>query len=640
MKMNRFRGGYAGQILYVNLTDNTIENRSLTRDFAVTYIGGRGFSSKILWDEVKPGIDPYSPENVVVIAAGALNGTPTPSASRLVTAAKSPMTGALGDANSGGYFSAEMKYAGFDAVVIIGASKEPVYLMIEDGKAELRPATHLWGLKISETSRQLKEEIGDDEIHICAIGPAGENQVRYACVVTDEESVGGRCGIGAVLGAKRLKAVVVRGTQDVGIADPKRFKTVLDDYLATIAGEAWTENLRRLGTPFLTEHRQTLGIWGAKNFQRGTIEGCEDISGEAFRHKFLVKPLGCMGCFIRCRRYSAIREGSFPFYTKGPEYETIHALGAKPYITKPEVILRAHYLCDQYGMDEQSAGSAIAMAMELYEKGLLKKEQTDGQELIFGNDDALIYFIDKIARREGFGDILAEGCKVMGERLNADYYAIHVKGLEVDAADPRKQETRALTYAVATRGACHLRGNPYIDEFIKPEEAKTYFGTESVSDVEALEGKGRMVAWSEDWVTISDLLGVCKFAWYRSRDFSMLVRRGLELATEAYTAATGIPMTPEGLYQCGERVYNVEKLFNLREGYGRAGDYPPARFFEEEMPEGPAKGAVLNRDTYDRLLDDYYESRGWDRKTGVPASVKLKELGLEADQIEDKDPLI
>jgi len=627
--MSRFRGGYAGTFLYVNLSDLTIRKRPLTREFAEKYIGGRGFSSRILLDEVKAGTDPYSPDNVVVIATGPLNGTPIPSASRLVTATKSPMTGALGDNNSGGYFAPEIKYAGYDAIVITGAAEKPVYLAIENDTVELCPAQHLWGLKIHETSQTLMQERGDEEIRVLAIGPAGENRIRYACVVTDEASVGGRCGIGAVLGAKRLKAIVVRGTRDVGIAEPTRFKKVVDDYLETIAGEAWTASLRRLGTPFLTEHRQSLGIWGAKNFQCGIVDGGEKISGEAFREKFLVKPLGCMGCFIRCRRYSAITEGEAPFYTKGPEYETIHALGAKPLITNPETILRAHYLCDEYGMDEQSAGSAIAMAMELFEKGLLTTAQTDGQELVFGNDQALLYFIDQIASRSGFGDLLAEGTRVMGERLAADYYAIHVKGLEVDAADPRKQETRALTYAVATRGACHLRGNPYIDEFIKPEEAEAYFGTAAVSDVESLEGKGKMVAWSEDWVTLSDLMGICKFAWYRSRDFSMLVRRGLDLVTEAYAATTGISLTSQDLYRCGERVYNVEKLFNLREGIGRAADYPPERFFKEKIQTGPAKGAVLNRKQYDRLLNDYYAARGWDPDTGVPTPAKLKELGLE-----------
>jgi aldehyde:ferredoxin oxidoreductase len=632
--MNRFQGGYAGQILYVNLTDGTLENRPLARAFAEKYIGGRGFSSRILLDEVLADVDPYSPQNVVVIASGALNGIPMPSASRLVTATKSPMTGGLGDSNSGGYFAPEMKYAGFDAIVIKGASKVPVYLFIKDGQAELRPAQHLWGCKVSETQQQIVAESGDEDTHVLVIGPAGENLVRYACVVTDEESVGGRCGIGAVLGSKRLKAIAVRGSRDVKIADPPRFKKVIDDYLASIAGEAWTESLRRLGTPFLTEHRQTLGIWGAKNFQSGVVEGGEKISGEVFRKKFLVKPLGCMACFIRCRRYSAITDGDHPFYTKGPEYETIHALGAKPDITQPEVILRAHHLCDEYGMDEQSAGSAIAMAMELYEKGLLTQVQTDGHELVFGNAEALLDLIDKIATRQGFGDLLAEGTRVMGEKLNADYYAIHVKGLEVDAADPRKQETRALTYCVSTRGACHLRGNPYIDEFIKPEEAQAYFGTTAVSDIDSLEGKGKMVAWSEDWVTLSDLMGICKFAWYRSRDFSMLVKRGLDMVAEAYQAVTGIPMSSQAMYRCGERVYNVEKTFNLRQGIGRTADYPPERFFKEKLPTGPAKGAVLNRGNYDRLLNDYYEARGWSPDTGIPTPEKLKELGLEPDEIQ------
>jgi aldehyde:ferredoxin oxidoreductase len=544
--MRDFGGGYAGRLLYVNLSEGTTESRPLDRAFAAKYIGGRGFSSRILLDEVKPGIDPLCPDNVVVIAAGPLNGTPTPSSGRLTVAAKSPMTGGLGDTNSGGYWAPELKFAGFDAIVLLGRSKEPVYLWVEDGRAELRPAHHLWGRKISETSTAIKEEVGDDDIHILSIGPGGENLVRYACVVTDEEGVGGRCGLGAVLGSKRLKAVAVRGSLDVRISDPKRFLEAVDAYRETIAGEVWTSSLRRLGTPNLTAHRQTLGIWGAKNFQRTTMENYEPISGETFRERFLVKPIGCMGCLVRCRRYSAIREGKFaPLYTVGPEYETIHALAAKPYVTDPEVVLYAHHLCDEYGLDEQTYGSAVAMAMELYERGLLTKEQVEGQDLVFGNAEPLLYFIDRVAHRKGFGNLLAEGTKIMGERLNANYYAIHVKGLEVDAADPRKQVTRALTYAVATRGACHLRGNPYIDEFIKPEEAEAYFGTSKVSDVESLEGKGKMIAWSEDWVTLADQMGLCKFAWYRSRSFPMLIKRGLELVRDIYVAATGLEISKE-----------------------------------------------------------------------------------------------
>jgi aldehyde:ferredoxin oxidoreductase len=628
--MSAFAGGYAGQILYVNLTDGSIQKKTLERDFARQYIGGRGFSSRILRDELTPGIDPFSPGNIIVLAAGPLNGTPTPSASRLTVAAKSPLTGALGDANSGGYWAPELKYSGFDAIVLKGVSPEPVYLWVEDGKAELRKGAHLWGLGTHPVCQRLKAEIGDEDIHVLAIGPGGENRVRYACIMTDGESAAGRCGIGAVMGSKRLKAVAVRGSRDVAIADPRRFKAALDSYLESLEGEAWTETLRRLGTPNLVAHRQKMGIWGAKNFQQGTIEGWEKISGETFREKYLRKAMGCMGCAVRCRRYSTITEGPLaPVFTKGPEYDTINGLGVKTYVLDPAVILKANYLCDEYGIDAQTTGSSIAMAMELFERGLLKKEQVDGWDLVFGNGEALLHFIGEIPFRRGFGNLLAEGTKIMGERLDARYYAIQVKGLEVDASDPRGCVTRALTYSVATRGSCHLRGFPYIDEFIKPEEAEAFFGTPAVSRLEALEGKGKMVAWSEDWVTLADLTGVCKFAWYRSRDFSMLIKRGLELMNEILVAATGLPLNPEALLRCGERVYNVEKLFNWGEGFGREEDYPPRRFFEEEMPDGPSKGARLKREEYDRVLEDYYEARGWDKKTGCPTPEKLRSLGLE-----------
>jgi len=432
------------------------------------------------------------------------------------------------------------------------------------------------------------------------------------------------------MGSKNLKAVVVRGSLDVKIADPERFQGVIDAYRKTLEGEVWTETLRRLGTPNLVAHRQKLGIWGARNFQRATIDDWEKISGEVFREKYLVKAMGCMGCMVRCRRYSAILDGSANLlYMKGPEYETINALGAKPYIINPAFILRAHYLCDEYGIDEHGAASAISMAMELYERGILKKAEVDGEELVFGNGEAFLRLIEKIVYRKGFGDLLAEGTRIMGERLHADYYAIHVKGSEVDASDPRSMVTRALTYSVATRGSCHLRGFPYIDEFIKPEEGLKYFGTAAVSDVKALEGKGKLVAWSEDWITVANLMGLCIFAWYRSRTFSMLIKRGLELVTEAYVAATGLPMTQETLLRCGERVYNKEKLFNWREGMGREADYPPPRFFDEAMPDGAGKGAHLDRGDYERLLDDYYTARGWDPVTGCPTPEKLEELGLD-----------
>jgi len=627
--MGIFQGGYAGKLLYVDLSSGSIQAKPLERDFALKYIGGRGFSARILYEELRAGVDPLSPDNIIVFAAGPLNGTPLPSASRLIVAAKSPMTGGAGDASSGGYWAPEMKYAGFDAIIVKGRSPKPVYLWVENGKAELRPAEHLWGKRIHATSEALKAEIGDEDIHICAIGPGGENLVRYACIVTDEEGVGARTGMGAVMGSKNLKAVVVRGSLDVKIADPQRFQEVIDEYRKTLEGEVWTETLRRLGTPNLVSHRQKLGIWGARNFQQATIDNWEKISGEVFREKYLVKAMGCMGCMVRCRRYSAILDGSAnTLYMKGPEYETINALGAKPYIIDPAFILQAHYLCDEYGIDEHGAASAISMAMELYERGILKKEDVDGEELVFGNSEAFLRLLDKIVYRKGFGDLLAEGTRIMGQRLHAEEYAIHIKGQEVDASDPRSLVTRALTFSVATRGSCHLRGFPYIDEFITPEEGLKYFGTAAVSDLKALEGKGKLVAWSEDWITIANLMGLCIFAWYRSRTFSMLIKRGLDLVTDAYVAATGLPMTQENLLRCGERVYNLEKLFNYREGMGRESDYPPARFFDEPMPDGPGKGAHLDRADYEGLLNDYYTARGWDPATGCPSPEKLKELEL------------
>jgi aldehyde:ferredoxin oxidoreductase len=371
--VSSFAGGYAGQILYVDLTDGSMKKRPLDRDVALNYIGGRGFSSRILLDELRPSVDPFSPDNRVILATGPLNGTPAPSASRLIVAAKSPLTGVVGDASSGGYWAPELKYAGFDAIVLRGKSEEPVYLWVEDGKAEIRSAKHLWGLKIHETSQLLKEEIDDEDIHICAIGPGGENLVRYACIVTDEESVGGRTGVGAVMGSKHLKAVVVRGSRDVRIADPKRFKEAIDAYRETLSGEVWTEVLRKLGTPNLVAHRQKLGIWGAKNFQRATIDDWEKISGEAFREKFLVKVMDAWdawfdaGDILQSRKVLAflpIRKAQVR-HDQCPGGKDLHHRSSGHSSCPPP--------CDEYGIDEQTAGSSIAMAAELYERGMLKR---------------------------------------------------------------------------------------------------------------------------------------------------------------------------------------------------------------------------------------------------------------------------
>lgn len=627
----RIRGGYAGRILYVDLTRREVTKEPIEEDVCAKLIGGRGFSSYMLYKEVGAGCEPFDPSNLVVFASGPLNGTPVPSSGRLTVAARSPMTGGLGDANSGGSFAPEMKWAGYDAIAFRGRADFPVYLLVVDDRVEVRDARHLWGKDTEETTQAIRDELRDPDVHVACIGPGGENLVRYACVIVDGSGASGRCGIGAVMGSKNLKAVAVRGTRGVEIADPDGLRSAIDAYLTDVKEDGWAKNLTRYGTINLVVHRQTLGLWGAYNFQRGVLDGCERLDPEVFRSKYLMRILGCMGCAVRCRRFSKVESGPYaPCYTKGPEYDTVNALAAKTGVTDPEAVIYAHRLTDLLGIDAQSAGSSIAMAMELFEKGLINEEDTGGLRLRFGDAASMIRLLGDIAHRRGFGDVLAEGCKVMGERLGrgASYYAAHIKGLEIDATDPRPFLTRAVTYAVSTRGSCHLRGFPYIDEFITPEEALHWFGTEKVADLKSMEGKGRMIAWSENWVSLADMFGLCKFAWYRSRKFKSLIHRGVELAGAAFRAATGLDVGDDELLKAGERLINVEKLFNLRFGLGRADDYPPERFFKEPVSGGPQEGSVLDRAVYDRVLDDYYAARGWDGQ-GRPTPEKLRELGID-----------
>lgn len=624
-----YLGGYAGQVLRVDLSAGKIEKVKTTGEFARNFIGGRGLSSYYLWKEVGPGVGPYDPENLLIFAPGPLNGTPLPSSGRLTVAAKSPMTGALGDASAGGYWSPELKWAGYDGIIIRGKSERPVYLWIDDDNVSVRDASHLWGKTVAETNEMIKQDLDDEDIRIACIGPGGERLVRYACIITDGEGAAGRCGIGAVMGSKMLKAIAVRGTKGVRIADPGAFQKALDSYFANIQSDVWLESLTQFGTPNLVVHRQKLGLWGARNFTDNQLDNFENLSPEKLTEEHLVRILGCMGCAVRCRRYTRASFGKYgTCFTKGPEYDTINALAAKTGVADYNAAIYAHYLCDQLGIDAQSAGSSIAMAMELYERKMLSRQQAGGMDLRFGNAEAMIDALSLIARREGIGDLLAEGCRVMGDRLDAGYYAAHVKGLEIDATDPRRFVTRAVTYAVATRGSCHLRGYPYIDEFITGEEAREWFGEPEVANLESLKGKGKMIAWSEDWVALADLFGICKFAWYRSRKFKNLITRGVEIAGDAFRAATGMDISNKELLRCGERVYNVERMFNYIQGMRRKDDFIPNRFFEEPLKRDPGKGVKLDRDDYNQVLDDYYQSRNWDSE-GKPTDAKMADLGLD-----------
>jgi aldehyde:ferredoxin oxidoreductase len=628
--MNKNWKGYSGRILEIDLSKGKSNVKDLMEGFAKKYIGGRGFSSRILWENVNQRVGPYDKANRLIFAAGPLTGTMMPSASRLTIAAKSPISNAIGDSNSGGYWAPELKYAGYDAIVITGKAAKPVYLFINNDYVDIRNAEGIWGKNTHETESTLKAEIGNPELKIASIGPAGENLVRFASVVTDSFGSSSRCGLGAVMGSKNLKAVALKGSKGIDIAAPSALKNVIDKYLETILGDAWITSLTKMGTLGILYHREMLGIHQVKNSREGLIDNFENIKPEVFRNKYQGKATACMGCSIRCRRYSKIPNGLDGLkLTRGPEYVTINSLGMKPAVTDPEVIVKAHGLCDLLGLDAEATGSVIGLAMELYEKKIIDKKITTGMAMHFGDADILLTLIPMIANRTGIGDLLAEGAKRFAERCEASYYANVIKGMDIEAGDPRNHVTRALCYGVSTRGSCHLRSWPYIDEFITPEQAEKAFGTPKVADFYSLEGKGAMLCWSEDLNALADLMGVCKFAYYRSRDFPQLVKRGIEIITEAYNAATGFALSEDEVLRAGERVNVLERCYNYREGLRRIDDYPNERMFKEPIKKGPSEGKVLSYKDYGKVLDDYYDARGCDKKTGRMLDSKLKELDLE-----------
>jgi aldehyde:ferredoxin oxidoreductase len=630
MLMQRDWSGYSGRILEIDLSRKSSTVKELDLEFARRYIGGRGFTARILWDHVGPDIDPLDEGNRLIFATGPLSGTILPSSSRLTIAAKSPISNIIGDSNSGGYWAPELKYAGYDAIVFSGKAVSPVYILIDDDIVQIRDAKELWGKNIPEAETVIKRETGDPDVKIASIGPAGENLVRFACIVTDSFGASSRGGMGAVMGSKNLKAVAVSGSKGIRIADPKLTKQVVDEYLETLAGDKWIDSLTKMGTLNLLYHRTMHGIHQVRNSQEGIIDDFEKVKPEVFRYQYQGKAIGCMGCSIRCRRYSKIPGGVLGSnLAKGPEYVIVNSLGMKTAVADPETILKANALCDMLGLDGEAAGSVIGLAMELYERGIIDKESTGGIELRFGDAKTLLELIPMIAQRLGFGDSLAEGAWRFADKFGAGYYANVIKGMDVEGGDPRDHITRALCYALSTRGSCHLRGWPYIDEFITPEQAEKWFGTPKVADFYSLEGKGAMICWSENLNNLADMMGVCKFAYYRSRDFLQLVNRGIRLITMAYNAVTGLDLSEEEVFRAGERVTAVERSYNFREGMRRKDDYPNERLFREPIRKGPSDGRHLSYEDYDTVLDNYYEARGCDRDTGRMLEEKLRKLDLD-----------
>jgi aldehyde:ferredoxin oxidoreductase len=624
------KGSYAGKILRVDLSTGKVEKKELDPAFAHKHIGGRGFASWYLYNEVPPEVSPFDPANRLIFTPGALFGTAVPAASRTTATSKSPVTGMFGDGHSSGHWGAVLKSAGYDMLLLQGAAEKPVYLWIDNDRVELRDAAPLWGRATMETDRVLRETLGS-EIGTLVIGPAGEKRVRLAGIFSDGiMGTFARTGLGAVMGSKNLKAVAARGNRDVGIDNVEAFRKAYQDYLRVISVDPYVPPATKYGTARFMYHRVKFGIHGAKNWRLGDFDW-KPLDPEVFRSDYQIKASACPMCPVRCRREYRIPGGKYAGTVTKLEWETI-ARCMTCGVNDPEAVIYFSHLCNQYGLDVEGVGDTVAFAMECYEKGLLTDKETEGLPLRFGDADALHELTRRIAFREGLGDLLAEGSLRAARSIGrgAEQFAMQVKGSEMSAGDPRGMPVRAVSYATSTRGSDHLRSNPYVEELITPEEGREFFGSPEAADIfQGVKGKGRLLAWSENLVTIGDLLGLCKFAYYRSASFSYLREKGVELATRFYNACNGTKLSEEEMLRAGERSFNVEKAFNAREGAGREKDTIPERFFNEPLAGGgPSNGAVVDRKKFDLILDEYYGARGWNERTGLQKRETLEKLGL------------
>ncbi len=605
---------YAKRILYVDLTTGKTETKPLKDDLAKKYIGGIGLGMRMFLDNSKAGVDPFSPENPLLFITGPLTGTMAPSAGNsYAVVSKSPLTEGINEAKAHGFFGAELKRSGYDAVVFTGKSEKLVYAWIDDDSVQLIDAQHLTGKSPQETEETIREELGDYYIRVSAIGEAGEKLNRIGCVINDEFRAIGRGGMGAVMGSKNLKAVAVRGTNDVNVANLEEFTEFVRTIHERMKGPA-TRKYRTLGTPENVLVLNALAALPTRNFSQATFEGAEKVSGEYLNERYIKKIIGCATCGMRCDHIALVPEGEYKGSTSRVEFECLWSLGPLCGVDRLDAIVEAIRLCDYYGMDGISAGVIVAFAMDLYENGIITKKDTDGLELNFGSHEALIETIKRMGTRKGWlGDVLAEGSMRAAEKIGkgAEKYANHIKGMELPGYDLRTLKTAALGFSVSYRGACHLRSGAYSPD-VKGK----------VDRFKIEKGRGKLVMDGEDLYNVVDSLILCKF----SRG---VMYEGLKDMANYYTLATGFEMTPEELLKAGERINNLARVINIREGKGtREYDTLPWKIMNVPVPdEGVAKGAVVNQKEFDIGLDDYYSVRGW-TKEGIPTPQKLKELGL------------
>jgi aldehyde:ferredoxin oxidoreductase len=605
--------GYANRVLHIDLTTGKTHVEPLNEEYAKKYIGGIGLGIRLWLDHSKPGVDPFSPENPLILATGPISGTVWPTGGNgHAFVSKSPQSFGVGESKSHGSFGTELKRAGYDAVIFKGKAEKPVYVWIDDDSVQLLDASRLWGKSPGETEDAIKEELGDYYIRVAAIGQAGEKLTRIACIINEKTRAAGRTGLGAVMGSKNLKAIAVRGTHDVIVAKPDEFMEYVKEFHERMKGPA-TQKYRTLGTPENVLVHNSLDCMPTRNYNSASFEGAEKVSGETLNERYVAKIIGCSSCAMRCEHVCVVDEGPYKGTMTRMEYEPLWAMGPYCGVDRLDAIIKGMDLSNYYGVDAISVGAIVGFAMDCYEKGILSQEDFDGIDAHFGNHEALVQIIEKIGKREGIGDTLADGVKVAGEKIGkgAEKLAQHIKGVEITGYDLRCLKTAALGFAVSFRGADHNRHGAY-----------AYDVKGKVDRLKAEKGRGKLVKEMEDTYTLIDSLIVCKFSrgtYYKE----------LEDMTKLYNLVTGYDMTPEDMKRAGERINNVGRLFNIREGLSRKDDTLPYKVMHDPVPdEGPSKGAYVSQEELDLLLDDYYESRGWTRE-GIPTVAKLKELSMD-----------
>jgi len=608
--------GFAGKLLRVNLSTGEITQEPLSERLAHNYLGGRGFAARILYDELEPGIAPLGRDNKIVYATGVLTGTPAPVGNRTLVASKSPLTGIWGDSALGGWFGGELKKAGFDAVIVEGVSQRPVYLWVNDGQAEIRDASRLWGQETGPAQKAILGEVG--KAIVLTIGPGGENLVSYASALSELRFAAGRTGMGAVMGSKKLKAIAVRGTGRVAVADREKLIALTRQVNKEIKTGHSCDTLTRYGTWNNLTPLQRYGILPTKNFQAGVIEGGERLESEAMVEAILTDRQTCPNCPIFCRRVVKMKK---PYELSGiygaPQYETTAALGSMLLNTDPAAIAKAHELCNRYGIDTMSTGGCIAWAMECWERGI-----NLGRPLPWGDAKTIFTLIEEIAYRRGVGAILADGVKAVAARVGqgSEAWALEVKGLELAMHDPRGKKGMGINYATANRGACH--GQTIHEDALELGGPFPELGLNTAMSRKQLEGKAYMVKITQDYFgTLSDTLGVCKFPMNAWRPYTP------KRLAQAVALVTGWDITLEELLTVGERIFNLCRMFSVREGISRADDTVPARL-GEPLPEGGSAGETFSAEDIAKSLEEYYKLRGWD-ENGIPTPETLARLGLQ-----------